>query len=71
MGLFDRFKSSHTKSTVNSRLETKDSQETNASSGDDIIPVEQRVKGSQSTCDGLFPHEILVLSYATSERRLR
>lgn len=31
---------------------------------DDPIPVEKRIEGIKPTCDGLFPHEVLVLSYA-------
>ncbi len=32
----------------------------------DIIPIEERIAGKLPTCDGLFPHEILVLSYANT-----
>lgn len=32
--------------------------------GDDVLPVEKRIKGKEPTCDGLYPHEVLVLSYA-------
>ena len=30
----------------------------------DIIPIEERIKGKAPSCDGLHPHEILILSYA-------
>ena len=30
----------------------------------DVIPVEKRTEGKLATCDGLYPHEVLVLSYA-------
>ena len=33
---------------------------------DEVVPIEKRIKGQQPTCDGLYPHEILVLSYAPS-----
>ena len=31
---------------------------------DEVIPIEKRIKGQPPTCDGLYPHEILVLSYS-------
>lgn len=31
---------------------------------DRVIPIEERIAGKQPTCDSLYPHEILVLSYA-------
>ncbi len=30
----------------------------------DVVPIKQRIKGKQPSCDGLYPHEVLVLSYA-------
>ena len=30
----------------------------------DVIPIEKRMRGKEPTCDGLYPHEVLVLSYA-------
>ena len=33
---------------------------------DNVVPIEKRVLGQSPSCDGLFPHEILVLSYATT-----
>jgi hypothetical protein len=31
---------------------------------DDVVPIEKRIRGKKPTCDGLYPHEVLVLSYA-------
>lgn len=31
---------------------------------DEVIPIEKRIKGTEPSCDGLYPHEVLVLSYA-------
>lgn len=31
---------------------------------DEIEPIEERMNGKMAFCDGLYPHEILVLSYA-------
>lgn len=31
-----------------------------------IIPIEERIKGKEPTCDGLYPHEVLVLNIAES-----
>lgn len=30
---------------------------------DDILPIEERIKGMEPPCDGLYPHEVLALSY--------
>lgn len=34
-------------------------------SQEEVIPIEKRIKGANRSCDGLYPHEILVLSYAS------
>lgn len=31
---------------------------------DEVAPVEKRIRDKKPTCDGLYPHEVLVLSYA-------
>lgn len=63
MGLFDFFKKqSNQQQNIGMKVEIstpKVSFET-----DEVIPIEKRIKGQPPTCDGLYPHEILVLSYS-------
>ena len=33
-------------------------------SQDEVIPIEKRIQGMTPSCDGLYPHEVLILSYA-------
>ena len=37
--------------------------ELSVSFGMDPVPVEKRIEGMEPLCDGLYPHEVLVLSY--------
>jgi len=60
MGLFDFFKKKDKeKEQIQEKPVSPMSIET-----DDIIPIENRIQGKAPSCDGLYPHEILVLSYA-------
>ncbi len=69
MGLFDLFK----KKPISGRKESKTADISGSpvcvnmvfsKNTEDILPIEKRIKGESPLCDGLFPHEILVLSYA-------
>lgn len=70
MGLFDIFKKKTKEKTKEIKetpviVEIKVSPCRNEqSTNDDVIRIEDRLKGVAPTCDGLYPHEILVLSYA-------
>ena len=77
MGLFDFFKrkvqpkeaekSQQTSSpsvTVTIGSIVTESSPTHESSSDDIVPIETRMRSQHPVCDGLYPHEVLVLSYA-------
>ena len=55
MGLFDFLK--HRDAAIK-----KDS--ISVSVQEDVLPIEKRIKGKSAVCDGLYPHEVLVLSYA-------
>lgn len=62
MGLFDFLKKKENK---NAKLTTKQTMPfSNTSAQDDVIPIEERIRGRQPTCGSLYPHEVLVLSYA-------
>ena len=64
MGLFDSFKKK-ANVTVAVRTEVKPTVSySTISAMDDIIPIEKRINGTAPTCDSLYPHEVLVLSYA-------
>lgn len=58
MGLFDLFKkkSETRKPTISMTVRT--------SFDNDVMPIEKRVQGKTPSCNGLYPHEVLVLSYA-------
>lgn len=60
MGLFDFFKKKdkEKEQTIENPVSPK------AIETDDIIPIEERIQGKTPSCDGLYPHEVLVLSYA-------
>lgn len=51
-------------------LQNKESSDVNGSQllnqSDGIITIEERTKGKEPTCDGLYPHEVLVLDAADS-----
>lgn len=78
MGLFDLFKKKPSQSTPNAKREeiesppsssvsissTSQSQGVNGEAT--VIPVEQRIKTAIVSKQGLYPHEILALEYATS-----
>lgn len=60
MGLFDFLKKN-----VNSKKPESDLVNVSFSSTrDDIIPVDKRIAGTEPQCNGLYPHEVLMLSYA-------
>ena len=65
MGLFEIFKK---KSEETSTPKTSGKVEVKFSSittyQDEVVPVEKRIRCKKPTCDGLYPHEVLVLSYA-------
>lgn len=61
MGLFDFMKNDSSKKadskkstlTINTSIQSAE-----------VVPIEKRIKGTAPTCDGLYPHEVLALSYA-------
>ena len=57
MGLFDFLKKKDAKPQAS---------DSSSTAYNDVMPIEKRIRSTQPTCDGLFPHEILVLSYAES-----
>lgn len=66
MGLFDIFKkkADESKNTSTAKVEVTFSEPTVSFQSDEVVPIEKRIKGQEPTCDGLYPHEVLVLSYA-------
>ena len=70
MGLFDFLKlkpingNSNSKVTINSKgsIKTESGIENRENM---VLPIEKRIKGKKPECDGLYPHEVLVLSYAS------
>lgn len=67
MGLFDIFKKKNEMPLEQKQSVTAPSLLPTRSvefSQDEVIPVEKRIKGVKPSCDGLYPHEVLVLSYA-------
>ena len=65
MGLFDIFKKKSEETSTpktSGKVEVKFSPITTYQ--DEVVPVEKRIRGKKPTCDGLYPHEVLVLSYA-------
>lgn len=66
MGLFDFLKKKNKQQTENIEVKIEVSMPEVSFGTGEIVPVEKRTAGQQQTCDGLYPHEILVLSYAPS-----
>lgn len=67
MGLFDIFKKKNEMPLEQKQSVTAPSLLLTRSvefSQNEVIPVEKRIKGVKPSCDGLYPHEVLVLSYA-------
>lgn len=65
MGLFDIFKKkAEDNSTPKTAIKVEVKTSPIMTQQDDIVPIEKRIKGKKPTCDGLYPHEVLVLSYA-------
>lgn len=67
MGLFNIFKKKSETSPERKRPTTGPSPSIAVSvehSQDEVIPIEKRIKGVKPSCDDLYPHEVLVLSYA-------
>ena len=67
MGLFGFLKKKEP--TSSNEIHTSQTQKSpifaNVSPGNNgIVPIEKRIKGKAPSCDGLYPHEILVMSYA-------
>ena len=65
MGLFDIFKKKGEEASApkkSGKVEVQFSPITTTQ--DDVVPIEKRIRGKKPTCDGLHPHEVLVLSYA-------
>lgn len=59
MGFFDFLKKGKTQ-----QQNIHEYQEISIFPTDEILPIENRILGQQPTCDGLYPHEVLILSYA-------
>lgn len=64
MGLFDKFK----KAVAEAADPKKESAPVSMpkfsnDSQDDIVPIAKRIKNQKPVCNGLYPHEVLVLSY--------
>ena len=53
-----------TKSNISSFIQV--SSEIITSTEDEVIPVEKRIKNANVSKHGLYPHEVLVLDYASS-----
>lgn len=66
MGLFDFLKMNNNQQTENKEGKIEIGMPESSLGTKEIVPVEKRIAGHPPTCDGLYPHEILVLSYATS-----
>lgn len=62
MGLFDFLKKKENEEVKPTAKQTRSF--SNTSAQDDVIPIEKRIRGKKPTCDALYPHEVLVLSYA-------
>ncbi|MBP0954194.1 MAG: SAP domain-containing protein [Oscillospiraceae bacterium] len=60
MGLFDFLK----KNTVSQKPASNQVNVSFAVNTADVIPVSKRIAGTEPQCNGLYPHEILMLSYA-------
>ena len=68
MGLFDKFKNKMTTTenpVLNNHRNTISPNITVSFEQRGIVPIEARTKGKMPICDGLYPHEVLVLSYAS------
>ena len=63
MGLFDFFKKKESKNLISTDVPTVTTSINKIQ--EDIVPIEEKIRGKLPTCDSLYPHEILVLSYAT------
>ena len=60
MGLFDFLKKSiGAQKPASNQMNVSFSTNT-----DDTIPVSKRIAGTEPQCNGLYPHEILMLSFA-------
>ena len=70
MGIFDLFKKKNKRSSYDHEnhsdftLNITPVSSLKAQREDDIVPIEIIIKGKIPVCDGLYPHEVLVLSYA-------
>lgn len=67
MGIFDFLKKKNVTSSNERPLEVTPKITISSSvqvSQEEVIPIEKIIRGKKPTCDGLYPHEILVLSYA-------
>lgn len=63
MGLFNFFKKKESKNLISTDVPTVTTSINKIQ--EDIVPIEEKIRGKLPTCDSLYPHEILVLSYAT------
>lgn len=63
MGLFHFFKKKESKNLISTDVPTVTTSINKIQ--EDIVPIEEKIRGKLPTCDSLYPHEILVLSYAT------
>ena len=69
MGIFDFLKKNSSKAGKSNTIGTQKTTTQPISisvsySQNEIVRIEDRIKGTKPVCDGLYPHEVLVLSYA-------